>query len=93
MLTICFAGSILVFLPGFEDMSMVNKVIVEELITKDNLKITIYMLHSMMQVIIYSLYFSINTFLSFLSYITFFFRHLINAESFNQPLKVTKKLY
>lgn len=45
-----FVGSILVFLPGFEDMSMVNKVIVEELITKDNLKITIYMLHSMMQV-------------------------------------------
>lgn len=44
-------GSILVFLPGFEDMSMVNKVIVEELINKDNLKITIYMLHSMMQVI------------------------------------------
>lgn len=44
------AGSILVFLPGFEDMSMVNKVIVEELISKDNLKITIYMLHSMMQV-------------------------------------------
>jgi len=32
-------------------MSMVNKVIIEELITKDNLKITIYMLHSMMQVI------------------------------------------
>jgi len=46
-----FLGSILVFLPGFEDMSMVNKVIVEELINKDNLKITIYMLHSMMQVI------------------------------------------
>lgn len=45
-----FVGSILVFLPGFEDMSMVNKVIIEELITKDNLKITIYMLHSMMQV-------------------------------------------
>jgi len=44
-------GSILVFLPGFEDMSMVNKVIVEELINKDNLKITIYMLHSMMQVL------------------------------------------
>ncbi|XP_025411649.1 3'-5' RNA helicase YTHDC2-like isoform X3 [Sipha flava] len=43
------SGSILVFLPGFEDMSMVNKVIVEELISKDNLKITIYMLHSMMQ--------------------------------------------
>lgn len=43
-------GSILVFLPGFEDMSMVNKVIIEELIAKDNLKITIYMLHSMMQV-------------------------------------------
>jgi len=36
-------------------MSMVNKVIVEELITKDNLKITIYMLHSMMQVILYIL--------------------------------------
>lgn len=71
MLTICFAGSILVFLPGFEDMSMVNKVIVEELITKDNLKITIYMLHSMMQVILYSLYFSSNT---FLSYIIFFFK-------------------
>jgi len=47
----CFIGSILVFLPGFEDMSMVNKVIIEEIITKDNLKITIYMLHSMMQVI------------------------------------------
>jgi len=46
-----FLGSVLVFLPGFEDMSMVNKVIIEELITKDNLKITIYMLHSMMQVI------------------------------------------
>lgn len=44
-------GSILVFLPGFEDMSMVNKVIIEELITKENLKITIYMLHSMMQVL------------------------------------------
>jgi len=36
-------------------MSMVNKVIVEELITKENLKITIYMLHSMMQVILYIL--------------------------------------
>ncbi|VVC42041.1 Hypothetical protein CINCED_3A008693 [Cinara cedri] len=43
------SGSILVFLPGFEDMSMVNKIIIEELITKENLKITIYMLHSMMQ--------------------------------------------
>lgn len=45
------------FLPGFEDMSMVNKVIIEELISKDNLKITIYMLHSMMQVNIKLLYF------------------------------------
>ncbi|XP_050524124.1 3'-5' RNA helicase YTHDC2-like isoform X2 [Daktulosphaira vitifoliae] len=43
------SGSILVFLPGFEDMSMVNKVITEELIAKDDLKIKIYMLHSMMQ--------------------------------------------
>lgn len=50
-----FVGSILVFLPGFEDMSMVNKVIIEELIAKDNLKITIYMLHSMMQVIYYNI--------------------------------------
>lgn len=40
-------------------MSMVNKVIIEELITKDNLMITIYMLHSMMQVI-YILYIFIN---------------------------------
>lgn len=54
--TMCIVlGSILVFLPGFEDMSMVNKVIVEELINKDNLKITIYMLHSMMQVIFFIL--------------------------------------
>lgn len=36
-------------------MSIVNKVIVEELINKDNLKITIYMLHSMMQVM-YNIY-------------------------------------
>ncbi|XP_050434677.1 3'-5' RNA helicase YTHDC2-like isoform X2 [Adelges cooleyi] len=42
-------GSILVFLPGFEDMSMVNKVITEELIAKDDFKIKMYMLHSMMQ--------------------------------------------
>lgn len=35
-------------------MSMVNKVIVEELISKDTLKITIYMLHSMMQVMYYT---------------------------------------
>lgn len=32
-------------------MSMVNKVIIEELINKHSLKITIYMLHSMMQVL------------------------------------------
>jgi len=58
--TMCIVlGSILVFLPGFEDMSMVNKVIVEELINKDNLKITIYMLHSMMQVIFIILLFII----------------------------------
>lgn len=41
-------------------MSMVNKIIVEELITKDNLKITIYMLHSMMQVMYYTLIISIK---------------------------------
>lgn len=35
-------------------MSMVNKIIIEELIAKDNLKLTIYMLHSMMQVIYYT---------------------------------------
>lgn len=55
-------GSILVFLPGFEDMSMVNKVIIEELITKDNLKITIYMLHSMMQVMYYTLIISFKVY-------------------------------
>lgn len=51
------------FLPGFEDMSMVNKVIIEEIISKDNLKITIYMLHSMMQVLHNILMINIKCFL------------------------------
>jgi len=82
-----FLGSILVFLPGFEDMSMVNKVIIEELIAKDNLKITIYMLHSMMQVT----YTSTKNKVYLLIFLNYCLRHLTSLEFFNQRLKITKK--